>query len=101
MTEVGVFGRSWWCRGGGAATLLLLATVVWFRDPRDLIFWAAVAFFAAHVVQTTRRYLWHRRHRTVATVTRHHRTQPAPAPFPTTFLPPPATSLIRLDIPLK
>lgn len=72
MVELAAFGRSWWCRGGGAATLLLLVVVSVFRAPRDAIFWAAVTFFAAHTALTVRRYFVERRHRTTATVTRHH-----------------------------
>lgn len=80
MGELAAFGKSWWCRGGGAATLLLLVVVSVFRAPRDAIFWAAVAFFAAHTVLTVRRYLVERRHRTTATVIRHHNADVTVAP---------------------
>lgn len=76
--------KTWWCRGGGAAVVMLLAVVSVFRAPRDAIFWAAVAFFLAHTALTLRRYLVERRHRTTATVIRHHDapTPIFPAPLP-------------------
>lgn len=100
MGEARTAGRAWWCRGGGMAVLMLLATVVWFRDSRDLIFWAALAFFAAHTGMAVRRYLADRRSRITATVTHHHHAQPVPDPA-FSFLPMPITSLIRLDLPPK
>lgn len=95
-------GKCWWCRGGGMAVLVLLATVVWFRDTRDLIFWAAIGFFVAHTAMTVRRYVLDRRARTTATVIRHHDSHPVDftAP-PFSFIPMPITSLIRLDLPPK
>ena len=93
--------RTWSCRGGGLAVLMLLATVVWFRQPRDVIFWAAIAFFVAHTVIATWRYVRDRRLRTTAEVIRHHRSHPvSPAPIaPQVFFSPaPITSLIRLDV---
>lgn len=96
-------GKSWWCRGGGAAVLMLLATVVWFRDARDLIFWAAIAFFVAHTAMAVRRYVLDRRASTTATVIRHHDAHyyvDVTAP-PFSFIPMPIASLIRLDLPPK
>ena len=94
--------KTWWCRGGGAAVLFLLAVVVLFRDARDVIFWAALAFFVAHTAMTGWRYHTDRQKRTSATVLRHlqaHRVAPAP-PTPL-FVPMPINSLIRLDLPPK
>lgn len=102
MTGVAAFGRSWWCRGGGAAVLFLLAVVVSFREPRDVIFWAAIVLFVLHCAQSVRRYLRDRRNRTTAVVTHHHRSLPTrPVLAPVSFLPPSITSLIRLDFPPK
>lgn len=75
--------------------LMLMAVVSFFRAPRDLIFWAAIAFFAAHTAMTLRRYLRERRVRTTATVIRHHQAHPTPATV--VFLPSPVSSLISLE----
>lgn len=72
MSEAKAFGRSWWCQGGGGAVLALLATVTLFRDARDAIFWAAIAFFVGHLLVTVWRYRSDRRVITTAVVTRHH-----------------------------
>lgn len=77
MIEARAFGKSWWCHGGGAATLILMVVVSVFREPRDLIFWAAVAFFAGHTAMAVRRYLIERAARATATVIRHHQTHTA------------------------
>lgn len=98
--ELRHFGHSWWCRGGGAAVLMLLVVVSVFRAPRDLIFWAAVAFFAGHTSMAVLRYLRERKARSTATVIRHHTTHvgPAPAYGGMVFSPPPPNSIL---IPLK
>jgi hypothetical protein len=98
MGEIREFGRSWSCRGGGLAVSLLLITVVCFRQPRDLIFWAALAFFAVHTAMTVWRYLRERRARTSATVIRHHDSLPV---LPVVFLPNPVHSLISLKTPTQ
>lgn len=90
-SEAKAVGKSWWCRGGGAAVLMLLVTVVWFRDARDLIFWAAIGFFAVHTAQAVYYYRRARQARTTATVIHHHHTQ---RPNPSlVFLPLPVVSL--------
>jgi hypothetical protein len=94
--ELKAIGKSWWCHGGGAAMLLLLATVLWFRQPRDLIFWAAIVFFVAHTAQALWRYWRARQAQTTATVVHHHHTQRA-APASLIFLPLPINSMIGLD----
>lgn len=97
--------KTWWCHGGGLAVLFLLAVVVWFRDARDVIFWASVAFFVAHLAMTGWRYHADRRSRTSATVLRHHRAHrvgdPVTSPTTSMFVPMPIGSLIRLDVPPK
>lgn len=98
--------KTWWCRGGGAATVLLLVVVSIFRAPRDAIFWIALAFFVAHTALSVRRYLIERKHRTTATVLRHHRSDTAPARpgrsgGPVVFPGVPVNSLIPLKIPPK
>lgn len=98
MGELAAFGRSWWCRGGGAATLLLLIVVSLFRAPRDGIFWAAVAFFVAHITLAVRRYLVERRVRATATVIHHHNTHAGPPTGGMVFTPRPASSIL---VPLK
>jgi hypothetical protein len=79
---------------------MLLATVFWFRQPRDVIFWAAISFFVLHTGLSVWRYLRDRRARTTAEVIRHHRSHPvSPAPFSQlSFIPAPITSLIRIDV---
>lgn len=72
MSELKAFGRSWWCRGGGAAVLTLLVVANVFRAPRDLLFWAAVAFFVGHTALAVRRYRRDRKARVTTTVIRHH-----------------------------
>lgn len=86
-------GLCWWCRGAGAAVLALLAAVLVFRAPHDLIFWAAWTFFAIHTVTTVIRFRRARHHRTTVAVTRtHHRTKP-PLP-PIVFAPVTATAAL-------
>lgn len=105
MDETRKVFMTWWSRGGGPAVLFLLATVVWFREARDLIFWAAIAFFLAHTAITVLRFRSDRQARITATVIRHHRShrfgQPSPTPVPLVCHPVPITSLIRLDLPPK
>lgn len=74
--------------------LFLLAVVSLFRNTRDGIFWAAVAFFVAHTVLAARRYLRERSVRSTATVVHHHQAHPPVAPI--VFLPQPINSLITL-----
>ena len=81
-SEMGYLARDWWCKGGGAAVLALLAVVVTFRRPHDLIFWAAVAFFVGHTAMAVRRWIKARRVRITATVIRHHDRQAGQYPFP-------------------
>ncbi len=80
------------------AVLTLLAVVAVFRHPRDLIFWAAVAFFAGHTAQAARRYLIERKARVTATVVRHHESYTGPVGGGMIFTPRPATSIL---VPLK
>lgn len=97
--ELREFAKSWWCHGGGAATLILMGVVGLFRAPRDLIFWAAAAFFVGHTAMAVRRYLAERAARTTATVIRHHRTHTAASPRGgMIFTPRPANSIL---VPLK
>lgn len=70
--EMRYLAKDWWCKGGGAAVLSLLAVVVTFRRPNDLIFWAAIAFFVGHTAMAVRRWIRARRARITATVIRHH-----------------------------
>lgn len=81
--EMRCLAKNWWCKGGGAAVLALLAVVITFRRPHDLIFWAAIVFFVGHTAIAIRRWLKARRVRITATVIRHHeRQQPMPYQFP-------------------
>jgi hypothetical protein len=99
MAETRAFGKSWWCHGGGAAVILLMVVVSVFRHPRDLIFWAAIVFFAGHTAMTVRRYLTERKARTTATVIRHHQTHAdTTRPSELVFSPPPITSIF---VPVK
>lgn len=99
MDEARKMLKSWWCQGGGMAVLMLLATVIWFRDGRDLIFWAAIAFFVAHTALAVGRYVVDRRSRTTATVIRHHDSHYVDVTVPPfSFIPMPIASLIRLDL---
>lgn len=95
------WARTWWCRGGGAAVLMLLVVVSVFRAPRDVIFWAAVAFFVSHTALTARRYWTERRHRTTATVTHVHDSDKTPArkPVVSVFMPLPMSFQQTKNIP--
>jgi len=99
MREARAFGKIWWCHGGGAATSLLLIVASVFRAPRHVLFWAALAFFIAHLAMAIRRYLTERRARTSATVTRHHHARTGGYRINgMVFTPPPANSLL---VPIK
>lgn len=78
--------RSWWCQGGGAAVTALLAVVVVFRAPRDVIFWAALVFFLGHTALAVWRYLRDRRLRLTVSVVRVHESAVEP-PAPIVFAP--------------
>lgn len=101
-TEIHHLSTAWWCRGHGTAVLLLLATVLWFRSVRDVMFWIAIGFFVVYTTTAVRRYLIERRVRAKATVTAHH----APVAINCAcgkliFDPRPVNSLITLDLPPK
>lgn len=80
--EMKYLAKDWWCHGGGAAVLALLTVVLVFRRPHDLLFWAAIAFFAGHTAMAVRRWVKARRVRITATVVHHHDRQGGVYPFP-------------------
>ena len=100
--ELKSLSHAWWGRGCGAATLLLLVVATVFRSPRDLIFWAAILFFAVHVAASLVQYLrGNKLRRATVSVTRTHATQPVPRNGVVVFTPMPANSLIVDNTPNK